>query len=428
MNRTVVFSILLLLAILSLFVLPFAPIVNYTITFIASSALFLITAFTIFRAGIPEKAILALLAASLIVRLAFITTTPIGSDDIYRYMWDGKVQANAVNPYQFAPDDAALRRLSSEQIPELVNHADLKTIYFPLSEWLFFVSYTISGEQVWGYKLLLLVSEIFSLYGLALLTKKLNIPLKFVLLYALCPMLIYEFALDAHADGFGLPLLIFSLYFYFSGRKIPGLFFLGLSLSIKPAGLILLPLFFFEEKDWKTRIRILLIPVLTVAVQFIPYVFSANPFEALLAFVKHWTFNGFVFNMLNLYFDDNQKSRLVCAILLSIVILLLSLSKKDFMEKIYLAILLLLLFSPIVHPWYVGWLAAVIPMARKWSGIVYVSTLSLTSFTYISYQLHGEWKEEPVQWLMIYLPVIVFLLMELINTSKLFKNRTLPVS
>ena len=255
MNRIIIFSFLLPLVILSLFVLPYAPIVNYTITFIASSVLFLVTASLIFRIEIPEKIIFATIAAAVFVRLLFINATPIGSGDIYRYMWDGKIQANAVNPYQFAPNDSTLKYLSTEQIPALVNHADLETIYFPLSEWLFFLSYAISGEQVWGYKFLLLVSEIFSLYGLILLTKKLNIPLKFVLLYALCPLLMYEFALDAHVDGFGMPLLIFSLYFYFSERKFLGLLFLGLSLSIKPAGLILLPYFSSMKKIGRQDFR-----------------------------------------------------------------------------------------------------------------------------------------------------------------------------
>ena len=147
-----------------------------------------------------------------------------------------------------------------------------------------------------------------------------------------------------------------------------------------------------------------------------------------MAFTKQWTFNGFAFNTVNLYFNDNQKSRLVCAIFLSIAILILSTLKKNLIDKIYYAILLLLLFSPIVHPWYAGWLAAVISVARKWSGIIYISTLSLTSFTYISYQLHGQWKEEPLQWLAIYLPVVIVLVIELTDATKKFKTRTFASS
>lgn len=428
MKSIIISSLLLIITVLLLFVLPFHPIVNYTITFITSSALFLLTTYRLFKEEIPAKTLLALVIISVIVRIVFVNSTPIGSDDIYRYIWDGKVQANGINPYKFAPEDSALVHLATKKIPALVNHADMKTMYFPLSEWLFFIGYSLSYEQPWGYKILLLLSEILSLYGLSLLLKKLQIPFKFILLYALCPMLIYEFALDAHADGFGLPLLIFSLYYYFSKRKILGLFFLGLSLSIKPAGLILLPVLFFHEKDWKLRIHIVLLPIATVAVQFIPYLFSANPFEALTQFMQHWTFNGFIFNTLNLYFDYNQKTRVICTMLLSIVIFILSLSKKNLIDKIYYAILFLLLFSPIVHPWYVGWLAAVIPIARKWSGIIFLSTLSFTGFTYITYQLHGIWREEPVQWLAIYLPVVAFLFIELFNNPKYFKNYLFPPS
>jgi alpha-1,6-mannosyltransferase len=407
-------SLLFLAAgLLSLHVLPYHPIISYTAAFISTSVFFLYAAYQLLKKEIPESFVFAAIGIALIIRFSFLWTSPIGSDDLYRYIWDGKVQSEAINPYAYAPNSVELSHLATEHLPSLVNHPELKTIYFPLSEWIFYVSYNMCGENVWGIKLLLLFSEMCAIYGLFLLTRALDIPRRFILLYALCPMLVFEYAIDAHVDGFGLPLLIFALYFYFDRKKAVSMILLGLSLSIKPTALVLLPVLFFAEKEWRPRCQIVLIPLCVLALQFAPYFISANPFETLSTFTKNWTFNGFVFNVLNSYFQNNQQTRLLCSLLLALGILLLSLSKRQLFDKLYFSVLLLLLFSPVVHPWYVGWLAALLPVARKWSGMVYVCTLSLTCFTYISFQLHGVWKEEPALWLLEYLPVVILMIIEM---------------
>jgi hypothetical protein len=411
---SLVVSLLLAAAgMLSLHFLPFHPIISYTAAFIASSAFFLAAAYWLMKKEMPEKIVFAFLGLAFLLRLSFLWTQPIGSDDLYRYWWDGKVQASSVNPYAYAPNSPELKHLSTPEIPSRVNHPELKTLYFPLSEWIFYAAYSMSGESVWGIKLLLLISEVCAVIGLMLLTGKLAVPRRFILLYALCPMLVFEYAIDAHVDAFGLPLLIFALFFYFDKKKLLAMILLGLSLSIKPTALVLLPVFFFAEKEWKSRIMIALVPLVTLGVQFAPYFISANPLEALTTFTKNWTFNGFVFNVLNSWLQNNQQSRLICSALLGVIVLLLAISKRDMLEKIYFAVLFLLLLSPVVHPWYVGWLAALVPVARKWSGVIFLALLSLTCFTYISYQLDGVWKEEPLWWLLEYLPVTAALALEL---------------
>jgi hypothetical protein len=404
---------------LALHVLPFHPIVSYSVAFISSSVFFLFAAYQLFRNELPDQYVYAAVALAVMIRLSYLWTAPIGSDDLWRYFWDGKVQSSGINPYAYAPNSPELSHLSTATIPSLINHPEMKSIYFPLSEWIFYASYRMSGESVWGIKSLLLISEMLAIWGLVLLTRLLDVPRKFVLLYALCPMLLFEFAIDAHVDGFGLPLLIFSLYHYFNKKKFLALLLLGLSLSIKPTALILLPVLFFAEKDWKSRVQVAIVPLATLALQFVPYFVSVNPFESLSTYAKNWTFNGFIFNILDSFIQNNQRSRLICSALLGMLVLILSLSKKPLFDKLYYAVLLLLLFSPVVHPWYVGWLAALLPIARRWSGLVYVSTLSLTCFTYISFQLHGVWKEEPMMWLLEYLPVAVLMIMELANVRAL---------
>jgi hypothetical protein len=403
----------ILLLLLSLRVLPFQPIVSYTLVFVLSSAIYLWMARALFAATLPHTILLILIATSLLVRLSFIGVQPIGSDDVYRYQWEGKVQSAGINPYLYAPDAPELRHLHSTLLPAAVNHPDMKTIYFPVAQWFSFVAYQISGEAIWGFKLILLFAETFTLWGLFLLTTRLKIPNSLILLYALCPLPILQFGLDAHVDGLGFPFLVWGLLLYSQRRRTPAYVLLGLAISIKPVALVFLPVLLFLEQGLLAKIRAALIPGIILLIQFLPYLLSSSPFDALITFSRHWTFNGLVFETLDVYFQDNAKTRLVCAALLCIALIWLWMKRADTWDRIYYAVLLLLLFSPVVHPWYVTWLAVLLPIARKWSGIVYVATVSLTGFTVLSYRTNGVWEQHPAALAVEYLPVILLMAKEL---------------
>jgi len=413
MIRLAISSTLLIGILLLLHFVQAGPAVAYTAVFIAASAMYLLQAREISSGRPSRRSILFAAIAALLVRGSFLFTLPVGSDDVYRYIWDGKVQSAGVNPYQFAPDAPELRYLHSSRLPGLVNHPDMKTLYFPASQWVFLLGYQISGEEIWGYKLLLLLAEMATIAGLFLLTAHTGIPWKFVLLYALCPLPVMAFAVDAHLDGFGLPLIVFGLLLHLRGKKAAALLLFALSISVKPVALVFLPVLFVLEKGLWQKARTLLIPLVVLLLQFVPYSVSASPLDSLEIFAKHWAFNGSVFELVNLYLADNQKARYVCAFLLGFAILLLSLSRKELMEKIYLSVFLLLLFSPVVHPWYVSWLAVLLPLARRWSGLSFVSAVSLALFTVVAYKTTGVWTQYPLLLLLEYLPTIGLLGLEL---------------
>ena len=424
-NFLYTFILLLFIAYVSLYFFRSKPVETFTLVYILSSLFFLFIALLILKVDIKSKEIIILIIAGILIRLVFINTTPIGSDDFYRYMWDGKVQANHINPYLYSPTDASLNSLHSDKLPRLINFNSMKSIYFPLSQWIFYAGYAISGENVYGYKLLLFIFELITIFSIYLLIKKLGVERKYILLYVLCPLPIIQFALDAHVDGFGLPFLILSILFYLNNKKVFSLILLGISFSIKPVGLVLLPILFFMEKSYIDRIKIIIIPLIVFFIQFLPYIFSSNPFEAFLIYTKNWTYNGPVFTFLYHFIRDNQVARKICSVLLIIVLLPLVLSKKDFLWKVYYAILLLFIFSPVVHPWYIAWIAILLPVFPKRSGILFVCLSSLTALTVLNYKLYGVWQQNPWILTLEYVPVILFMLYEMfwINSKILYKSK-----
>ena len=385
----------------------------YAAVFVLSSVVYIWLAKEVLNAGLPEKTVLALLGVALLVRATFLFVTPAGSDDVFRYLWDGKVQAAGVNPYLYPPNAPELASLTSDLLPAFVNHPEMKSVYFPISQWIFYLSFTLSGEAIWGFKLFLLLAETLTFVALWRLTHALGVPRASMLLYALCPLPIIQFAYDAHLDGLGLPLLAFTVVYHLAHKRIPALLLLGVSMAIKPVGLVLLPLFMLREKKGPARLLTLVLPCIPFALQFLPYVASSNPFDGLLTFSRHWTFNGIAFEVTNAILSNNLPSRFVCAGCLAVGLLTLYWISMEHIHKMYLAVLLLLLFSPVVHPWYICWLLLFVPLVRPVSGIIYAATASLTVFTVVQYRFSGLWTQHPIALIAEYLPVLLALGVEL---------------
>jgi hypothetical protein len=392
--------------------LPGPQVVAYAALFIGSSALFLATAPAILRASLSRRQLASLLALLFLVRAGFLFTTPIGSDDFHRYLWDGRVQAAGLNPYRHAPGDPELQPLHTATLPHLVNHPTLKTPYFPLAEWTFRLAHGLSRESVWGIKVLVLLAEVLAVAGLCLLLKQLGRPPGHVLLYAAAPLTIVQFAVDAHVDAIGFPFLVFGLLLHLRGRKGIGLLLLGLSMSVKPVAAVVLPFLFLRERGWRARLAVPLVPLLVIVVQFVPYLGDAGVFDGLFRFARNWTFNGAFFSVVHAAIGDNQRARLVCAALFAIALLVVGVRSREVTATSVHAVLLLLLFSPVVHPWYVGWLAVLTPIAPRPSSLALVGTVSLTSLTVVTYQLDGVWVDYGLVRAAEYLPVVALLAWE----------------
>lgn len=394
------------------------PIITYSVVWIGLSVLYLLYYFIIQKEELNQEIISKLLTAAIVIRILFLFSQPVGSDDVYRYMWDGKTQDAGISPYLYKPVDEKLNSLHSDILPSKMNFQEMKTIYFPLSQWLFYVAYKLSGEAVWAYKLLLLLSELLTLFLLYKILVKLYIAKKYLLLYALAPLPIIQFALDAHLDGFGLPLLLAFIYFYLGDKKIISAIFLGLSFSIKPVGVLILPILFLREKKIANKLLLVTIPFIAFGIQFLPYIFSSNPLEAFLIYTRNWFYNGLVFNLLNSFIHNNQTTRFWCSVLLIVTLIPVYFSKKILLDKIYFAVMLLMIFSPVVHPWYISWILILVVLTRKWSGIYFTAATSLTSLTVLNYQLNGVWKDYIAVQIVEYVPVIALLIFEFLKSKK----------
>src|SRR3954454_21970552 len=99
------------------------------------SAIYLLAAWIVIRARPSNSTVLIVVAFAIVFRLSILFAPPYLSDDIYRYVWDGRVQAAGINPYRYIPAAPELAHLRDETIYPKINRKDwAHTIYPPVAQ------------------------------------------------------------------------------------------------------------------------------------------------------------------------------------------------------------------------------------------------------------------------------------------------------
>jgi hypothetical protein len=211
-------------------------------------------------------ALLVILIAAAAMRLVLVFGEPYLSTDIYRYVWDGRVQAAGINPYRHVPAAPELAPLRDASIFPNINRADYAvTIYPPAAQAAFF-AITRFGESVVAMKLGLLAFEAVTIAVLIGLLQRLGCPLTRIAVYAWHPLAIWEVAGSGHVDIVMCALLFAGLLLFLGGRTL----FAGVAVTlaglVKPIAVLALPVLW---RPWNWRLPVVV--VATVLLAYLPY-------------------------------------------------------------------------------------------------------------------------------------------------------------
>ncbi len=184
-----------------------------------------------------------ILLVAIVCRLATLFADPVLSSDVYRYVWDGVVQHAGVNPYRYVPGDGALSFLREPNLDVFnsINRRDYaRTIYPPFAQVIFFVS-TFVSPTLAMMKTTMVLFEGLTMWALVQICRHMGIRREQTLLYAWCPLLIWEIAGSGHLDSAVFALTTLAILFRFRRQtSLTGLF-LGLAVLTKFYPLVLFP-------------------------------------------------------------------------------------------------------------------------------------------------------------------------------------------
>ena len=193
-----------------------------------------------------------ILGVAILCRLVVLYADPYLSSDVYRYVWDGIVQHAHISPYRYVPGDPALNALRAPNLDifDNINRRDYaRTIYPPAAQALFYAITAIS-PTVTFMKTVMVLFEGLTLYALIQLLAALGRPREQTLLYAWCPLLIWEIAGSGHLDSVAMALIALALLARYRNRPIATGLFLGLAILTKMYPIILLPAL-YRRGDFK---------------------------------------------------------------------------------------------------------------------------------------------------------------------------------
>ena len=307
-------------------------------------------------------------------------------DDMWRYLWEGRIQREGFNPYLESPDSAELTALR-EAAWWKINHPESAAIYPPATE-LVFASLTRIGPSasVLLFKIVFILADLATV---ALLLRLIGGPDRHrtAAWYAWNPAVAYACAGAGHFDSLMLLTLTAAVLALDRATaanatrppwswSLVSTACLGLAIALKLIPVFLLPVWFFALRR---RASALLLSVAIPAALTLLYGGPAVVLKPLLAFADVTRFNDLVWGWLEAVtianpFGRNWPFTLALALAVAVIVWRF---RADWRRSALWVLGAALLLSPVLHPWYVVW---ILPLA-VWRGQTAWTVLSLSALT-----------------------------------------------
>lgn len=296
------------------------------------------------------------LVLALLIRMPAAVAPPGLSDDVWRYIHDGRAQVAGVDPYRHPPSDRATAPFRGPE-HERINHPDLVTIYPPGAQVAFAIAAYGGGLAAW--KALVIAADLLLVAALLRLGAGRARGALLASLYAWHPLPVLEVAWNAHLEPLALAPLAWCLVLLASRPGIAGAL-AGLSAAVKLGALPLIP-FLARAAPRRTLAGAGLAASLLV----LPYaaIAGAGIAGSLVTYARRWEFNAGLYSILLALVGSGQAARIVAALLLLLVLVAAWRAAWTPAVSAFLFFFSALLLSPVVHPWYVLWPLAVLPVA-----------------------------------------------------------------
>ena len=230
---------------------------------------------------------------AILFRLSLVFQPPFYSGDLYRYLWDGHVQAAGhLNPYRYAPSDPAVAALRIDAL-EHVNHPEIPTLYPPVAQ-IFFATVAAVGGSALLLKACLVLFDLGVIQVIRMMLRRAGVDEGRIALYAWSPLVITEIAGNGHVDALAILLLLLGIQLIIVGGWRVSTVLLGLA-----AGAKLAPLAAFPALARRVPARGWWIPLAVLLAVFVPYAGAGSALgQGLWEYAGRWRHNDSLFGIL----------------------------------------------------------------------------------------------------------------------------------
>ena len=363
-------------------------------------------------ADVTKRGLYMLIAFGFICRAMFMGSIPIYEDDWNRYLWDGAVITQGINPYQYSPleiiegensdnpeiirlrqysietrrnlDNYVQEKYNNRPVPLRINHDYLRTIYPPVAQGVFALAAFIGPINPDVLRGVYLFVEALTFFLLIKTLQAYGRDEKWAILYVLNPLLIYSGFNVLHMDILLMPPMLLTLLWVKQGAPMKAGVALAIASAVKLWPLLLAPIFFRRWRRQPLYYVVIAINVAVLSVLFnLPLLLSVGENSGLSAYTGEWVRNSFIFPMLfslmeNVGDEPGRMSRIIVALSVTLLSLYYGFIAKIDDDKLPLALMVttgaLIFLSPTGYPWYLYWVLIFLPFAPSY-GLALLSGL-----------------------------------------------------
>lgn len=354
-----------------------------------ASVTYVVTLWTLSRgADLSRRELVVCLALALAWRLPFLTAGPILSDDVYRYLWDGRVQRYGIDPYGTTPGDADLQSLHTDLTRRIdPTSAVLPTIYPPAAELLFRVV-AVVDESVEAWLLVTLACDVAIAGFVWAWLIHAGRPPWWVLAYWWHPLVTIEGVGGGHIDLVGTLFVAGAAYALARRFRTAAAVSLALAFAVKFLPAVLAPLV------WRRiRLRDAVVAAVVLAALYAPFITADRwlPLGSLAVYTEKWRFNGPLFAWLEPWLD--ARAGLGVAVLAGVGLAAAARWRLPADDPATWAWPMAgaMLCMPAVYPWYLLWLTPFLTSRAGWPLVTWTLASLLTYLVWRPYLAGGGW-------------------------------------
>jgi GT2 family glycosyltransferase len=342
-----------------------------------------------------SRSCILILIIALFCRLALLPHEP--SDDINRYLWEGRLIHEGINPYKYSPDDLLSFDISKDDpFFKQINHPQSPAAYPPLMLYIFSFVGRASYTPL-AMKILMIMFDLGTIVAVFMLLQYRGLEPRWSILYAFNPVTLYSFAGQGHFDVIMIFFYLAALVFYDQKHWIWMYLFIGLAVQSKYIAVVMLP--FLIRRN---TLKYLWVTLLVVILPYVPFISEHlwQPFYGLIKFGKDYAFNGSVHGLLRLILGGIHPATEVCKILLGATLLIGYIyfhpcrSRRFLNDPItgsFFAVGVLLVLAPTIHFWYISWIIPFLVLRPTKSWLLLSLTISGYFVANGIYHYTGRW-------------------------------------
>ncbi len=368
----------------------------------------------------------------ILLRVLLIASIPKLSDDVFRFIWDGRLLINLEDPYKYLPAHhlgAELTGIDSELFEKL-NSKEYFSIYPPFNQVFFFLAALFSpNSQIWSIIILRVIILVFEFGNMRLIKDLLahyKLPQKYGLIYWLNPLVIFELTGNLHFEGIVVFFLLLALLKYEQGKLHSSAIYFGASVATKFIPLIFLPLL-IRKIGLKKAVIYGSIVLGTLAISFLPLINTAHVWaiwESMSLYFQKFEFNGSIYYLARWYGFETEGHNIIAksgkwmmyaTFGLIMLYSLLAKPKGDWPRQMVWVWFFYLLLGTTVHPWYVIPMLAMSVFSTKRFPLVWSALIFLTYINYAGGEYTDRIDIVIIEYSLVFIAVLFDLFSDRLN-------------